>query len=77
MPIKLQKQLIREIHKYLLHGHVGIHKTLEKIKQIYQFLKIRTTVSRILKQCDLCGKNKAKKYKPYKELQPLPVTERP
>ena len=35
--IKLQEQLIREIHKHPLHGHPEIHKTLEKIKQIYQF----------------------------------------
>ena len=68
MFIKLQKQLIQEIYKHLLYGHPGIHKTLKRIKQTYQFLKIRIIISKVLKRCDLCGKNKTKKHKPYKEL---------
>ena len=76
MPIKLQKQLTRKVYKHPLHKYPKIHKTLEKVKQIYQFLKIKTTVNRILKQCNLYGKNKAKKHKPYGELQPLLVIKR-
>ena len=77
MLIKLQKQLIREIHKHLLHGHPEIHKTLKKIKQTYQFPKIKIIVSKVLKRYDLCGKNKTKRYKLYKKLQPLFIMERP
>ena len=68
MPTKLQKQLIREIHKYPLYGHLGIHKTLKKIKQTYQFPKIKIVVNKVLKRYDLCGKNKAKRYKLYRKL---------
>ena len=77
IPLKLQKQLIREIHKHPLHGHPEIHKTLKKIKQTYQFFKIRIIVNKVLKRYDLYGKNKAKKHKPYGKLQPLPITKRP
>ena len=68
MPIKLQKQLIQEIHKHPLYGHPEIHKTLKKMKQIYQFLKIRIIISKVLKRYDLYEKNKAKRYKLYRKL---------
>ena len=59
---------MREIYKHLLHGYPGIYKTLKKIKQTYQFPKMRIIISKVLKRCDLCGKNKAKRYKPYGKL---------
>ena len=68
MSIKLQEQLIRKIHKHLLHGHPKIYKTLEKIKQTYQFLKIKIIVNKVLKRYDLYRKNKTKKHKLYKKL---------
>jgi hypothetical protein len=77
VPEELRHQLVREIHELPPHGHQGIHKTLDRVRTTYQFPKMKTVVQAITKQCLLCEKTKARRHKPYGELQPLPVAERP
>jgi hypothetical protein len=77
VPEKLRKQLVTEIHEHPLHGHQGVNKTLERIKRTYEFPNMKTLVEQIIRQCDMCARSKARRHKPYGELQPLPVAERP
>ncbi|EAQ87652.1 hypothetical protein CHGG_04271 [Chaetomium globosum CBS 148.51] len=72
-----KKELIRKIHESRLGGHMGISKTVAKIKQNYDFPGIKQTTVEVLAECDLCGRSKPGRHKPYGLLQPLPVAERP
>ena len=56
---------------------MGIGKTIAKIKQHYDFLGMKLVVESALAECDLCGRSKPGRYKPYGPLQPLPVAEQP
>jgi hypothetical protein len=77
VPGELQHQLVQEIHEHLLHGHQGVNKTLERVRTTYQFPRMKQVVKNVTNKCRLCKKTKAQRHKPYGELQPLPVAERP
>ena len=72
-----QKELIQKIHGSRPGGHMGISKTIAKVKQNYDFPGIKQATKEILAECDLCGRSKSRPHKPYGLLQPLPVAERP
>ncbi|RFN44866.1 pol polyprotein, partial [Fusarium flagelliforme] len=77
VPTRLQEQLVRDIHEHPLHGHQGITKTLKRIQHHYGWPKMKETVEKVIKQCDVCMRTKAQRHKPYGQLQPLPVAQRP
>lgn len=77
VPPELQEQLVRDIHDHPLHGHLGINKTIERVKTAHTFPSMKRIVTEVIKSCELCNKTKARRHKPYGELQPLPVAERP
>ena len=54
---------------------MGIGKTIAKIKQHYDFPGMKLVVESALAECDLCGRSKPGRYKPYRLLQPLLVAE--
>jgi transposase InsO family protein len=77
VPEESRHELVRELHEHPLHGHPGITKTLKKVQEHFDWEKCRQTVEQVIKQCDLCAKTKSRRHKPYGELQPLPVAQRP
>lgn len=77
VPEALRHELVREIHAHPLHGHQGITKTLKRVQEHFDWEKSRETVEKVIKECDLCAKTKARRHKPYGGLQPLPVAQRP
>ena len=72
-----QGNLIKEIHESRLGGHMGIAKTLARVRQHFDFPGIREKVAEVVNNCDICGRSKPGRHKPYGLLQPLPVAERP
>ena len=56
---------------------MGISKTITKVKQNYDFLEMKAVVESALAKCDLCGRSKLGRHKPYGLLQPLLVAEQP
>jgi hypothetical protein len=70
-------QLIKEIHESRLGGHMGVAKTIAKIKQNYDFPHLRKEVKMVVDECDMCLRSKAARHKPYGLLQPLSVAEQP
>ncbi|KAI8402590.1 hypothetical protein FOFC_17905 [Fusarium oxysporum] len=70
------QEFIQEFHAHPLHGHQGVTKTLKRLlHQGYQ--ATRKEVEKVVKKCDICARTKAQRHKPYGELQPIEVAERP
>lgn len=56
-------------------GHPGIFKTLHNLRRKYWWTSLTQTVSRYIKTCEKCMRNKYRQTKPPGLLQPLPIPE--
>ena len=66
-------ELISRHHDDLLAGHFGIEKTCKLLAKKYYWPTLRHNVKAYVKGCDVCLTSKAVQYKPYGDLQSLPV----
>ena len=69
----LQTELISKHHNNSLAGHFGIEKILKLVAQKYYWPTLRHDVNDYVKGCDIYLASKAVQYKPYDNLQSLPV----
>ncbi|XP_041973495.1 uncharacterized protein LOC121729152 [Aricia agestis] len=69
VPESLKAEIMKELHDAPTAGHLGLERTLRKIKEKYYFRNMRTYVAQYLKSCDLCQKYKATNLKPAGLLQ--------
>jgi Integrase core domain. len=60
--------LIKEAHNCITGGHLGIHKTLEKIRTRHEWPNLRKEVEDHIKNCASCQKNKLVRIKPHQEM---------
>ena len=77
VPSALKRNLLHSFHDTTLNGHQGIHKTFEKLSRYYWWPNMRKDVENYVLSCEVCGRCKTRKHKPYGKLQPLPVPKRP
>ena len=56
-----------------LVGHFGIDKTRKLISWKYHWSSLRRDVEGYVRECDICLASKAVRYKPYADLQSLPI----
>lgn len=68
---------ILEIHSAPAHGHQGVWKTFQRLRQHHDKKYTRQEVQEAIAKCDLCKKSKASRHKPYGQLQALPVATAP
>ena len=47
------------------------------MRRVFDFPRIKQTVETVLSKCSICKRSKASRHKPYGELQPLPVPDKP
>ena len=50
--------ILNQFHYSLIGGHLGINKTLKRIKHNYNWLGMRKDVEEFIKNCESCQKNK-------------------
>jgi transposase InsO family protein len=78
---KLQEEarmaLIKEIHEHPLSGHQGVKKTFDRIRRHHDYPGLRKDVQTVVSECDTCARIKSARHKPYGELKPVRVPERP
>ena len=71
IPVSLEKELIQEFHAAPTNGHQGVFKTWKQLTQYYDVSQ--RIVADAIKDCYKCLSNKPAQYKPYRELQLLPI----
>ena len=73
---ELKKKLLREHHDIPLGGHLGIHKTFERLRRRWTWPKLKRSVEEYVRSCEACQRNKPTTQKQTGLLQSLPVPER-
>ncbi|KAJ8712243.1 hypothetical protein PYW07_005085 [Mythimna separata] len=69
IPESLRAELMKELHDAPTAGHLGLERTLQKIKERYYFKNMRAYVANYIKSCEKCQKYKATNLKPAGLLQ--------
>ncbi len=59
-----------------MYGHQKITKIYERFKRQFDFLRAKTAIINIVKDCKVYVRTKASQYKSYGEFQVLPMPER-
>ena len=70
VPTELRKDLIHENHDLPTAGHAGVFKTFERLATRYYWPKMRTSVSRYVRNCVTCAAHKVEQKKPYGFMAP-------
>jgi len=73
----LRTKILRDNHDSRIAGHFGIHKTLERLKHNYHWVKMEEDVTDYVRSCDTCRRDKPSRHKKYGLLEPLEVPYRP
>lgn len=72
-PCPFTKTLLEEFHSSPIGGHAGVAKTLQCLRQNFDWPTIRADVRRYVAQCSICQQTKYETKKPADLLQPLPI----
>ena len=71
MSKNLRKEIIQSHHEKSLQNHTDAAKTLEKIQRNYYFSNMKKQIEELIKECDLCQRNKYERHKSYEYLHSL------
>lgn len=66
---KLQEEIIKAHHEPREFGHMGVTKTLERIRRKYDFPHIKTRVKEALDKCEICARSKTNRHKLLKAIR--------
>ncbi len=74
---KVKLNILRDCHDSPTSGHQGQVKTLELVNRSYYWPSLCSTVDNYVCTCEACNRSKSARHKPYGQLQPLPLPDRP
>ena len=77
VPGSLRTRILELHHDSISVGHFGIKKTTELISRNFWWPKLSNDVTKFIKSCDVCCRNKVPRHKPYGLLSPLSTPKRP
>jgi hypothetical protein len=72
----LRKEIMEQYHDAPIAGHLGVQKTLERLRRTWFWPGMLQQVKEYVLSCDLCFRNKAQRHKQYGQLQDMPIPER-
>ncbi|XP_022837616.1 uncharacterized protein LOC111364804 [Spodoptera litura] len=73
VPEEMRMEVMKELHDAPTAGHLGLERTLRKVKEKFYFPHMRQFIAKYLKACDFCQKYKPTNLKPAGLLQtPVP-----
>ena len=70
-------EILKTRHDSPTAGHLGIDKTIDLIRRDFEWSTLRDDVTKYVKSCDSCQRNKVERASPRGELIPLPVPDCP
>lgn len=73
----LRLEIIRASHDDPLAGHFGRDKTIDLVRRHFHWGSLNADVEEYVRTCEVCQKTKARRHRPYGELNPLPTPTRP
>jgi hypothetical protein len=73
----VREELIKLHHDDPLAGHFGVEKTQDLIKRKYYWRELDEDVKEYLEVCEICQRTKARRHRPYGEMQALPRPDQP
>ena len=73
IPKKYRTLVLKTAHDVILSGHLGITKTLSKIKPHFYWPGMVEDISRYCKSCDVCQKTTPKGYLQKAKLEKMPI----
>ena len=77
VPQSLQHEVLQLCHDSPLGGHMGIHKTFQRVSKEFWWPGMRKDCKAYVESCHVCERAKAAHMKPAGLLHPLPVPPRP
>ncbi|UYV67968.1 hypothetical protein LAZ67_5002657 [Cordylochernes scorpioides] len=72
VPEKKKREIMKEYHNHMSNGHLGIARTMYRIKSKYLWPSMLNDVSKFFKTCHLCQSRKGSNQLPSALLQPIP-----
>lgn len=69
----IREKILAECHDADTAGHLGRHKTLQRVRFKYYWPRVTTETERYVSTCISCQRNKASHRRPLGLLQPLPL----
>jgi hypothetical protein len=69
VPTKEVERIIEHTHKAIMHGHNGVRKTHERLKNVYYFPQMHQQIKRFVSECHECIINKTGNHKSYGTMQ--------
>lgn len=73
MPLSQRRFILQQMHDSKTSGHLGVTKTLNKIRQAYYWPGLQSDVRSYVAGCDLCARRKAPLKTKRGPMQPLQV----
>ncbi|UYV72039.1 hypothetical protein LAZ67_9001614 [Cordylochernes scorpioides] len=72
VPEKKKREIMKEYHNHMSNGHLGVARTMCRIKSKYFWPSMLKDVSEFVKTCHLCQSRKGSNQLPSGLLQPIP-----
>ncbi|CAC5416679.1 unnamed protein product [Mytilus coruscus] len=69
IPQSLKSYVLSQLHNSVTGGHLGVKKTLSKVRERFSWFKQRDDVASWCRQCDICSSKKGPNKKPHAPLQ--------
>ena len=73
IPRILQQEVLYKAHDAIIGGHLGVFKTLCKVRQKYWWIGLRTSVRKYIRKCTVCARRKCHNKTPRAALNTRPV----
>ncbi|UYV70240.1 hypothetical protein LAZ67_7002261 [Cordylochernes scorpioides] len=72
VPEKKKREIMKEYHNHMSNGHLGVARTMYRIKSKYFWPSMLKDVSEFVKTCHLCQSRKGSNQLPSGLLEPIP-----
>lgn len=70
---ELRKKISTNIHSNCEGGHSGIFATIKKVEQLFYWPGLRADVTKLVRECEVCHRNKTEHVPSPGLLQPIPI----